>query len=405
MTGSITRYKKKNTRFSWGYYFRTGKKPDGKWNQVTKQGFATKAEAEAALRKAIVDYEAQQRNPMAAALAGPKTFGEFFDLWIEKHCMRKCESSTTEGYVKKGIYAKQHLGDIAIENIGPLQIETALNDLLDRGGKKTRTYPAGRPLSVKTVRDTAAVISMTFGAAIRWGKLDRNPMERVTLPKKDEKESKVLEKTDLEWVISAVEGHPWMDILLTLDAGTGARRGEMLALTWSDIDFDLKNIRISKSLAQTKEKGIFIKRPKGRKSRTFSLSDSLIEALRRHRIKQAEQRRLFGRAYRADLDLVIASSSGEYLKPGLVSADISRLLRKLGFPKGVSLHTLRHTHGSHLLSIGVPLPTVSKRLGHANTHITALVYSHALEKDDRTAADAWEKVIGDMGNKPDARIC
>ena len=71
---------------------------------------------------------------------------------------------------------------------------------------------------------------------------------------------------------------------------------------------------------------------------------------------------------------------------------MSLAFRKLGFPKGVSLHTLRHSHGSHLLSSGVPLPAVSKRLGHANPHVTAAIYSHALDQDDQRAADAWDAI-------------
>ncbi|HML15564.1 MAG TPA: tyrosine-type recombinase/integrase, partial [Bryobacteraceae bacterium] len=65
--------------------------------------------------------------------------------------------------------------------------------------------------------------------------------------------------------------------------------------------------------------------------------------------------------------------------------------RSLKLPAGVSLHTLRHTHGSHLLAAGVPLPDVSKRLGHANPHVTATVYAHALPGRDDLAAAAWEK--------------
>ena len=74
----------------------------------------------------------------------------------------------------------------------------------------------------------------------------------------------------------------------------------------------------------------------------------------------------------------------------------------VGVPEGVSLHTLHHSHGSHLLSNGVPLPAVSKRLSHANMHITATVYSHALEKDEQASAEAWEIAIGDIGRKPNA---
>ena len=114
---------------------------------------------------------------------------------------------------------------------------------------------------------------------------------------------------------------------------------------------------------------------------------------------------MFGEDYRLDLDLIFAASDGSYLKSDSVTAKISLIARKLGFPKGVSLHTLRHTHDSHLLSMSAPLPTVSKRLGHANTHVNATVYSHALEKYEQASAEAWEKEIGDLGKKPNANPC
>jgi integrase len=70
---------------------------------------------------------------------------------------------------------------------------------------------------------------------------------------------------------------------------------------------------------------------------------------------------------------------------------VSLLFRNLKLPKGASLHTLRHTHGSHLLAAGVPLTDVSKRLGHSNPHVTATVYAHAMPGHDDLAAQAWEK--------------
>jgi integrase len=73
-----------------------------------------------------------------------------------------------------------------------------------------------------------------------------------------------------------------------------------------------------------------------------------------------------------------------------VSASVSLLFRNLKLLKGASLHTLRHTHGSHLLAAGVPLTDVSTRLGHVNPHVTATVYAHALPGRDDLAADAWE---------------
>ncbi len=110
-----------------------------------------------------------------------------------------------------------------------------------------------------------------------------------------------------------------------------------------------------------------------------------------HRERQDEFRQQFGPDYRSDLDLIFANPDGTPLKPDSVSAAVSALFRRLKLPKGASLHSLRHTHGSHLLANGVPLTNVSKRLGHVNPHVTATVYAHALPGRDDLAAAAWEK--------------
>ncbi len=80
------------------------------------------------------------------------------------------------------------------------------------------------------------------------------------------------------------------------------------------------------------------------------------------------------------------------------------LQKKMGLPKGYSLHSLRHSSGSHLLSDGTPLPKVSQRLGHANVQITAEIYSHALDSDDPVMDEALERLLakakgGDGSNK------
>lgn len=92
----------------------------------------------------------------------------------------------------------------------------------------------------------------------------------------------------------------------------------------------------------------------------------------------------------------MADDQGSPLKPDTVSASVSLLFRTLKLPKGPSLHTLRHSHGSYLLAAGVPLTDVSKRLGHVNPHVTATVYARALPGRDDLAA-AWEKFQRDAG--------
>lgn len=115
----------------------------------------------------------------------------------------------------------------------------------------------------------------------------------------------------------------------------------------------------------------------------------MLKKLLAHRKAQQEYRDHFGASYQGDF--IFCNPDGSPLKLDTVSASVSLLFRGLKLPKGASLHTLRHTHGSHLLAAGVPLTDVSKRLGHENPHVTAAVYAHALPGRDDLAAHAWEK--------------
>jgi integrase len=123
---------------------------------------------------------------------------------------------------------------------------------------------------------------------------------------------------------------------------------------------------ITRSLTQTRA-GLEFKNTKTEDSvRPVSLPSSAITALKTHRKRQDEFRHQFGPDYRADLDLVFANPDGTPLKPDSVSAAVSALCRRLKLSKGISLHTLRHTHGSHLLAAGMEITAVSERLGHSS---------------------------------------
>jgi hypothetical protein len=137
----------------------------------------------------------------------------------------------------------------------------------------------------------------------------------------------------------------------------------MLALRWSDI-VDGRAM-IARSLTQTR-RVLEFKCTKTEEPRPISLPVSAIAALEEHRKGQDEFRLQYGPDYRADLDLIFAHPDGSPFKPDSISAAVSLLFRRLELPKGASLHSLRHTHTSHLLASGVPLTAVSARLGHAS---------------------------------------
>ena len=178
-------------------------------------------------------------------------------------------------------------------------------------------------------------------------------------------------------------------------AALGARRGEVLALRWSDI-LDGR-ATIARSLAQTKQVLEF-KGTKSERPRVVKIPESALATLQLHRKRQDEFRRRFGPDYRSDFDLIFANPDGTRLKPDSVSAAVSLLFRRLKLPKGASLHSLRHTHTSHLLASGVPLTVVSSRLGHssprAGSRITHVVSVDGVSREETLALSGWPVVTG-----------
>jgi integrase len=149
---------------------------------------------------------------------------------------------------------------------------------------------------------------------------------------------------------------------------TGLRRGEILALRWSNVDLIGGTIAVAQSLEQT-SMGLKFKSPKTHRSRrSIGLPALAVEALRAHRAKQAEEKLRLGPAY-DDHDLVCPRFAGRPWPPNKFSAAFSVLFR---------FHDLRHSHATYLLGAGVHAKIVSERLGHSGVGLTLDTYSHVL---------------------------
>ena len=170
-------------------------------------------------------------------------------------------------------------------------------------------------------------------------------------------------------------------------ADSACRRGEGLALQWTDINLATGWVKVSKSLSETRD-GLEIKPPKSGKPRSFKLSESTMQLLRRHREQIEEEKRLFGPGY-IHQNLVFPTPCGDFYVPSQVSNRIAEFMKQAGIKS--SMHKLRHYNISKLLSAGVPLPVVSKRAGHANPQITARIYSHVMDGDHEGLSLVWEK--------------
>jgi len=437
MTGCVFKRRLKSGT-SWGYLFSAGKDASGKRNQIFKSGFATKGAAQTALRDAITEYETkcgritdqvdligrrtwgfalgeqsfvgfdtregaeaarmaeiERREAKPAVVVAEPNFADYFKYWAEEHAARRCAPKTLERYRELGRYLVKHLGDTRINELTTAQIQHAIHRLKDAGGQITKDYPEGKPLAPKTVRNIGTLLYTALAEADRLGILKiPHPManKRVVLPKLPKRQPPVLDKEKLRALLDHARGTRLYP-LVVLASATGCRRGELLALEWSDLDESTSEVNVSKSLEQTKA-GLRIKCTKSEQPRRFSVPEWALEVLRAHRQEQQRDRELFGPDYE-DHNLVFCQPHGAYYSPDRLGARVVELMRRVGL-EGVSLHSLRHSHASSLLSNGVPIAVVSQRLGHSDQNITLSIYSHAMPADTRAAAKIWNDAMADV---------
>jgi integrase len=170
-------------------------------------------------------------------------------------------------------------------------------------------------------------------------------------------------------------------LIVTL-ATTGMRRGEALALRWSDIDLEGARLTIERALEQTKG-GLAFKAPKTHSGRrTIDLLPQTIEVLKAHRAAQARARLAAGPAWQ-DNGLVFPAPDGAPMRPSIATERFWEATQK--FEPRLRLHDLRHTHATQLLRAHVHPKFVSERLGHAGIAITLDTYSHMLPGMQRDA--------------------
>jgi integrase len=385
MKGTITRYRKRDGRLSWGYYYKT----EGR--QFTKSGFPTKSDAAKALDAALGNH---QDADGVARKGDTRTLAEYLPYWLDCHAALRCQPKTLERYRQLAGYLVRRLGFIPILDLKPAMIQEAVNLLQLEGGVPTKAHPRGRPLAAKTVHSIVSLLFTSLGDAARLEHIPANPMvdRKVKLPKRPKPNPAVMDAGALGAIFDAAE-RTRLYAFVVIAASSGCRRGELLALTWLDINFETGVITVSKSLEQTKA-GLRVKSTKGDRPRTFGLDDFALEVLAAHRDEQQQDKINFGSDYQ-DHGLVFCQPNGAFYSPDHVGTRTKALLRKAGYPK-FSLHSLRHSHASILLGNGTPLAVVSERLGHANQNITLGFYSHSLPTDRKAASKVWHNALAEV---------
>lgn len=289
---------------------------------------------------------------------------EWLNIWLENYIKPNVKQRTYDIYsITINNHIVNKLGNIDLTNLNILLIQTYITELLNSGNVRT-----GKGLSKNTVNLIITIIKNSLRVACMLNNIQDDVFLNIKRPKMKEKsvscftltEQKKIEKEVLNSKKTKMFG-----IILCLY--TGLRIGELLALTWEDIDFKKGYLYVNKTCYDYKEDGSYyrkISEPKTESSkRIIPIPKQIIPAL--INIKQKEK------------SIYVISSNGKPIRVRSYQKSFELLLKKLSIPhKG--FHSLRHTFATRFLECGMDVKTLSEILGHKNANVTLNRYTHAL---------------------------
>lgn len=245
----------------------------------------------------------------------------------------------------------------------------------------------GKPLAPSTVDTVHRILRLALGDAVNVEQLIAvNPAARAKRPRVAHHEVVDLWTTDqLGTFLAAAERHR-LYAFFWLAAYTGARRGELLFLRWSDLDLDNRvvNIMGSESVVDGHQvEGT----TKGDRSRVVSIDATTVAVMREHRTRHIAERLRAGAAW-VGTDHVFAPETGDLLSPDTPTQLMPKLVESAGLPHA-RLHDLRHPHATTLLLAKVPVHLVANRLGHRDASVTLRVSAHVLRHDTADIGDVF----------------
>lgn len=373
------------------------------------------------------DFEAKVQNGLA--MDGRKvTLQEFTDRWFEEYAAQKLQPGTVEKYrAEMAGKVLPALGHLKLTELRPQSLNAFFLSLAKDGARKD-----GKPggYSKGSIAKTQNVLSSVLRTATEWEIIEKNPCDKVRIQAEatadklkfftPEQAATFLAYIEQPYTVKTA-GHKRIDdtgkpyavgsyestkqipeqlrVLFNLAIFAGLRKGELLALEWSDIDFETDTVSVSKAVSVVAGEQI-TKAPKTKNShRLVSIPHFLSVRLRDLRTAQLRYRLSVGDYWQGS-NWIFTQDNGKqmsYSTPYQAFQDaIAR--HNTGKPPAAQLpqipfHGLRHTSATLLIASKQDVRTVSSRLGHAQASTTMNIYAHALQETDRKAANALENML------------
>ena len=350
----------------------------GKERRTTRRGFKTIKEAKQAERNLLLDVEENGLPSSRPDGFKNPTFEDIALLWLEsyKTTVKASTFGLTEIKLKQLI--KNHFDGVRIQKISVPYCQKVVVALSEKYILYTHYL---------------SVINRIFRYAVMIDIIPSNPFDKVIKPKSKpvSKRDNYLTKDELKAFLELARGASlsYFGPLVHLLSYTGLREGEALALKWSDINFENKQISITKTATRVHGKQI-IQEPKTKKSiRMISVDDSTLATLKRWRKDQIKIYFRNGKHFEGDDNFIFTNESADWIK----AQNFTRYFKKFISDhelKAITPHGLRHTHASLLFAAGVEPKNISDRLGHSTTKITLDLYTHIA---DEQRTDAIDKLV------------
>ncbi|HKF64672.1 MAG TPA: site-specific integrase [Dongiaceae bacterium] len=341
-----------------------------------------------ALRFAHEMESAQRREPVASTrgLTLAKYLADWLD-WRRKAAHAGVKTVHRDGQHVKVISAL--IGDRLLSRISARDLDELTAQLRKRYAPVTTAGAYG-------------CVRKALRQAHRWQLISTRPWEGATAPslKLASPQPPSVEETLALAERLAEAEQPIAAMLVHTMLATGARKSELLALSWADIDLDRGVVTIAKAVFEAGGAYGIKPEPKNASSRRqVALPADCLARLRAHRVWTRELQMQSGRSWNPD-DLVFPAPHGGVWRPSNATAMVARIARRHGLKPG--LHIYRHAHAVALLEQQVPIKVVADRLGHSDPAMTLRVYQHVTTRAEQLAVAALDRVLADAP-KPEGK--
>lgn len=335
---------------------------------------SAKTEAEAVVKLA----ELEKERAAGIVLSENPTVKELIDGWLTLMIQPNASARTFEDWkYQSKRYISDHIGTIRVKKLAASRVQQLFKKLLDSG------------LSPGTVRAVRKMLIAALETAITWRIVTENVAKgKNTRVPKPTSTMRIWTDVQARRFLDAVESHR-LGLLYVLALSLGLRQAELIGLTWSDVDYERRELHV-RSQVRRHKKATLRKAPKMERPRTIPLDDTLIAALRAHWRNQQEERRITEGW--VESGLIFPSERGTALFGSALWLHFKATTARVNLPP-IRFHDTRHTAASLMLANGVSLADVAAILGHANPAITAKLYLHSFEDGRRAAVETMGRLL------------